>query len=71
MSELVACTEGWPVGLYLASLSMKAGGVDDRVCREVPHGDERCFADYLREEVLSSLAPSTLTFLTRTSILDS
>lgn len=69
VSELVARTEGWPVGLYLASLSMRVAAVGIAPTR-VPHGDERIFADYLREEMLSTLAPSTRTLLTRTSILD-
>ena len=67
--DLVTHTEGWPVGLYLASLSMKAGGSGIGLAR-VPDGADRVFADYFRAEVLSSLAPSMVTLLTRTSILD-
>ena len=69
VSELVTHTEGWPVGLYLASLSMKAGGSGTGLAR-MPDGADRVFADYLRAEVLANLAPSTVALLTRTSILD-
>ena len=68
--ELVALTEGWPVGLYLASLSMKASGSRTGL-PAVVHGDDRLLADYLRAEVLSGLPPATVTLLIRTSILDS
>jgi LuxR family maltose regulon positive regulatory protein len=67
--DLLSRTEGWPVGLYLASLAMKDGGSGTGPA-PVPHGDDRGVADYLRSEVLSTLAPSALTLLTRTSVLD-
>ena len=70
MKELVALTEGWPVGLYLASLSMKASGSTTGL-PAVVHGDNRLLADYLRAEVLSGLPTTTVTLLVRTSILDS
>ena len=37
VAELVQRTEGWPVGLYLAALAIKAGGPSDRDRRDV-HG---------------------------------
>jgi LuxR family maltose regulon positive regulatory protein len=68
-NELLARTEGWPAGLYLAALAIKAGG---------PHagpgvafsGDDRFVGDYLRMEFLDRVSRADVSFLTRTSILD-
>jgi LuxR family transcriptional regulator, maltose regulon positive regulatory protein len=60
-------TEGWPVGLYLTAMAMKAGApspADSGV-----HGDDFFLADYLRQELLSALSATTMSFLTRSSIL--
>jgi LuxR family transcriptional regulator, maltose regulon positive regulatory protein len=70
IAELVRRTEGWPVGLYFAALALKAGSSGGR--RGFPfRGDDRLMADYLRSELLSHLSPETVSFLTRTSVLDS
>ena len=69
LSQLVARTEGWPVGLYLASLAIGAGGSGSGVGVAF-RGDDRLMADYLRSEIVSALPPATRTFLTRTSVLD-
>jgi len=69
VDELVGRTEGWPVGLYLAALALRAGG---------PHasagspftGEDRFLADYLRSELLDRLSPELVQFLTRTAVLD-
>jgi ATP/maltotriose-dependent transcriptional regulator MalT len=62
-------TEGWPAGLYLAYLSMRAS--DDR------HGFVETFGasnrhviDYLTEQVLIALDPDGLRFMLTTSIVD-
>ena len=61
-------TEGWPVGLYLAALALKAGG--SREDAGVPFtGDDRLMADYLRTELLERLSKAEVSFLTRTSVL--
>ena len=61
-------TEGWPVGVYLAALSLAAqANVDTALSRFA--GDDRVVADYLRDEVLSRLDPDRLAFLLHTSIL--
>jgi LuxR family maltose regulon positive regulatory protein len=70
LAELVHRTEGWPVGLYLAALAAKS---TDGRAGEAPFaltGDDRLVADYLRAELLSRLPDRTVTFLTRTSVLD-
>ena len=70
VEELLARTEGWPVGLYLAALAHKAGG-----SRRHPWagftGDDRFMADYLWSELLGQLPPERVAFLTRTSVLQS
>ncbi len=69
MDQLLERTEGWPVGLYLAALALKAGG--SREHAGVPFsGDDRLMAEYLRTELLSNLSDAEVSFLTRTSVLD-
>jgi LuxR family transcriptional regulator, maltose regulon positive regulatory protein len=69
VSELVARTEGWPVGLYLAALAHKAGGPRRHVWAGFT-GDDRFVADYLRSELLARLPPQLVAFLTRTAVLE-
>jgi LuxR family transcriptional regulator, maltose regulon positive regulatory protein len=69
MTELIRRTEGWPVGLYLAALAIRADG-RRAVAEPVFAGDDRLVADYLRSELLSRLSPKTVSFLTRTAVLD-
>ncbi len=66
--ELVRRTEGWPVGLYLGALSSRSGRPANAQSAAV-QGDDRMVADYLRSEVLESLSPDEVSFLTHTSIL--
>jgi LuxR family transcriptional regulator, maltose regulon positive regulatory protein len=66
---LVERTEGWPAGLYLAALWL--GRLDDPEAGVKSFaGSSRHVADYLVDEVLSSLDPDTRDFLLRTSVLD-
>jgi LuxR family transcriptional regulator, maltose regulon positive regulatory protein len=69
VAELVGRTEGWPVGLYLAALALKAGGAR-RDAGFAFTGDDRFMADYLRLELLARLSPELVSFLTRTAVLD-
>ena len=69
VSELVERTEGWPVGLYLAALSLQAGRPGAQAVRAFG-GDDRFVTDYLRSELLAHLTDDEVQFLTRTSILD-
>jgi LuxR family maltose regulon positive regulatory protein len=68
LSELTERTEGWPAGLYLAALSMKAGG--GATSAAAFSGDDRFVSEYLRLELLSRLPAAEVEFLTRTSILE-
>jgi LuxR family maltose regulon positive regulatory protein len=69
VAELTARTEGWPAGLYLAALSLRAGGSAAGDARTFS-GEDRFVADYLRFELLSRLTAGEVRFLTRTSVLD-
>jgi len=62
---LVDRTEGWPVGLYLATLARR----DKQTPRDPVTGNERFVAEYLREEVLAHLTRAQTRFLVRSSPL--
>ena len=68
VADLVEHTEGWPIGLYLAALSIKAGA--DTSGAAAVRGDDAVLAAYLRSEMLDRLRPETARFLTRTSVLE-
>jgi LuxR family maltose regulon positive regulatory protein len=67
--QLIERTEGWPVGLYLAALAIKAGGPEENAGLRFS-GDDRLMAEYLRSELLSRLSEDEVSFLTRTSVLE-
>ena len=69
LRRLLERTEGWPVGLYLAALAMRAG-CPERSAGVRFSGDDRLMADYMRSELLSRLSEDEVSFLTRTSVLD-
>ena len=68
VAEFVEQTEGWPAGLYLAALSIRARP-DTAVAAAVFSGSDRLVADYLRSELLAYLSADELRFLTRTAVL--
>ena len=69
LDRLMDRTEGWPAGLYLAALSLRAQpSVDAALSRFA--GDDQVVADYLRDELMARLEPDHVDFLLRTSILD-
>ena len=72
INELVEHTEGWPAGLYLTALAARAESAE-RDAQDVLSvtGADRYLADYFRSEYLSRLDPDRLTFLRRTSVLES
>ena len=69
INELVERTEGWAAGLYLTALAARAEGDEQPDVRSVT-GADRYLADYFRSEYLSRLAPERLTFLRRSSVLE-
>lgn len=62
-------TEGWPAGLYLATLSLR-GRDDAESFIERFAGDDRLVVDYLAGEVLAGEEERVRSFLRRTSILE-
>ena len=71
INELVERTEGWAAGLYLTALAARAEN-DEGNQRDglAVTGTDRYLADYFRSEYLSRLEPDRLTFLRRTSVLE-
>src|SRR5580693_5640851 len=68
-SELVQRTEGWPTGLYIAALAIRAGTRQSEAGFTFT-GDDRFMGDYLRSELLDRVSDSEVSFLTRTAVLD-
>ena len=68
-SELVQRTEGWPTGLYIAALAIRAGTRQSEVGFTFT-GDDRYMGDYLRSELLDRVSGREVSFLTRTAVLD-
>ncbi len=62
-------TEGWPVGLYLAALSLRE---EDDVAAGLKRfaGSDHLIAEYFRDEFLAELSPELTRFVSRTSVLD-
>jgi LuxR family maltose regulon positive regulatory protein len=69
LSELTRRTEGWPAGLYLAALSMRAGAAS-AAGAESFDGDDRFVSEYLRFELLDRLPAAEAKFLKDTSVLE-
>jgi LuxR family maltose regulon positive regulatory protein len=69
VAELTRRTEGWPVALYLAALSIKAQPAE-HPSRGGFGGRERFLVDYLQSALLAGLSPTEVRFLTRTAVLD-
>ncbi len=60
-------TEGWPAGIYLTAMAIRAGG---RPFAEVAvHGSDFYLADYLREELLDRAPEHLISFLRRSALL--
>ncbi len=69
VSTLMERTEGWPAGLYLATLSL-AGRADPDDFVQRFSGGNRFIGDYLTEEVLSRHTHRVREFIITTSILE-
>ncbi len=68
--EIARHTEGWPAGIYMTGLAIRAGGRPQAERSHVgePYAD-RFVAEFLRTELLDRLAPELLAFLVRTAPL--
>ena len=69
VADLTGRTEGWPAGLYLAALSLKAGAPGPAHAGTFT-GEDRFVSEYLRYELLSRLPQDEARFLMDTSVLD-
>jgi LuxR family maltose regulon positive regulatory protein len=69
VAELHERTEGWPVGLYLAALSLREGGSLPGAAISVG-GDDRFISEYMESELLERIPPRQRAFLTRTAVLE-
>jgi LuxR family transcriptional regulator, maltose regulon positive regulatory protein len=68
-AELINRTEGWPVGLYLAALALRAGAPRASGVSAF-RGDDRLVADYLQSELLARVSRQRVSFLTRSAVLE-
>jgi LuxR family transcriptional regulator, maltose regulon positive regulatory protein len=69
LSELMQRTEGWPAGLYLATMSLIGREDPDAFVHEFS-GDNRYIGDYLVEEVLTRQSDDVRTFILESSIFE-
>lgn len=69
VTDLVERTEGWPAGLYLATLSLSGRADANEFVRRFS-GQNRFVGDYLTEEVLNRHSDQVRDFIITASILD-
>jgi LuxR family transcriptional regulator, maltose regulon positive regulatory protein len=69
LTTLHGRAEGWPVGLYLAALSLRQGGSIDAVAQSF-NGEDRFVSDYFESEVLARIPSDERAFLTRSAALE-
>ena len=62
-------TEGWPAGLYLAALYLRAGGPLASAAVSFG-GDDRLVSQYMESEFLARISSRQRMFLTRTAMLE-
>jgi LuxR family maltose regulon positive regulatory protein len=67
--KILAHSEGWPAGVYLAGLAIAARPDAAAAAREMT-GGSRYIVDYFLEEVLGRQSAQTVRFLLRTAVLD-
>ncbi len=68
LADLMARTECWPAGVYLAALSLRGHPSPHEFIGQFS-GDNRFIGDFLVEEVLTRQSPAVQQFLMRTSVL--
>jgi LuxR family transcriptional regulator, maltose regulon positive regulatory protein len=68
VAELHQRTEGWPAGLYLAALYLRAGGPLAGAAVSFG-GDDRLVSEYMESEFLARISGRQRVFLTRTAVL--
>ena len=68
VQTLVHRAEGWPAALALATAWARRAQLSERV--DPLGGDDHLFSEYFGAELLASLAPEMLRFLSQSSVLD-
>ncbi|MFZ2017041.1 MAG: LuxR C-terminal-related transcriptional regulator [Nocardioides sp.] len=68
--SLLRRTEGWAVALYLEALALRRSGPGSLRTAPSTAGDLAFARDYIEDEILAPLTPSSRDFLVRTSLLD-
>lgn len=69
IAAITAGTDGWPAGLYLASLSLRNGASAESVIDALGQPGRR-LQQYFAEEILAALDPAHVAFLEEISVLD-
>jgi LuxR family transcriptional regulator, maltose regulon positive regulatory protein len=69
VAGVAAATEGWPVGVYLAALTLREEADTSRLAATFS-GDDRFMTDYFWSEFLSTRSADDVRFLEETSVLD-
>jgi LuxR family transcriptional regulator, maltose regulon positive regulatory protein len=69
VAELYLRTEGWPAGLYLAAMAIRAGDSPPGLAGSFG-GDDRFITEYVESELLARISPRDREFLTRTAVLE-
>ncbi|WP_405133902.1 protein kinase domain-containing protein [Nocardia sp. NBC_01388] len=68
IEQIYSATDGWPAAIQLAGLSLRARESDaDKLISRIS-GDNKAIREYLAENVLDSLEPRMLDFLTGISV---
>jgi LuxR family transcriptional regulator, maltose regulon positive regulatory protein len=70
VSAINSSTEGWPAGLYLTALSMRARQTDGETPLPASPVSGGLVADYIRTEILGRLTDDDLAFMLDTAALD-
>ncbi len=68
LAELHSRTEGWPAGLYLAALAIRAGGSFGSTASF--EGGDVFVSEYVESEFLARISRAQRRFLTRTAVLE-
>ncbi|MFC9994740.1 protein kinase [Nocardia sp. NPDC127526] len=68
VEQIHTATDGWPAAIQFASLSLRAADQDPDQLIARLSGDNKAIRDYLAENVLDSLEPRMLEFLTAIAV---
>jgi ATP/maltotriose-dependent transcriptional regulator MalT len=69
LDSIVAQTDGWPAGIYLAGMALRNGADPDSVLEALTQPDRQTH-EYFSEEVLALLRPAHVRFLEEIALLE-